>query len=468
MAWEDYKRYMKNILWDNEFDLFCDCLKDPLKKTIKILESRIDIDNFILIAKKHGWSLEKTIFQDFDDMFYINKDSDQAIGNHFLHLLWFFYIQELAASIPAHFVNVDDGDMILDMCASPWWKSVQLIDRILSENKKWLVFSNEFNGKRIPALGSNMMRIGAYNNVITKYNASWFGSNMPEFFDKVLLDAPCSGEWTGFKTSSAFKRWKVSVAEKISRTQQMLLVSAVKTCKPWWKIIYSTCTLNDIENEKNVEWILKKYKWIIELEFIELLWSDRWIVHEEISDNVKDSVIRCWPHKQKTWWFFVARFSKILSLWNMVSPEINNQSYQYFNVSRSISKDVISYLEDNWDLDINFDDYCFVDTWKWIYVTSPLFDNVRGLMAYDRVWLAILKWKSRSDRRPVHGFALLFGKYIKTNFINISDDQLQCYVDKKDMNMDGYDNGYYVLKWNDFGVGIVKVVDGVGKNKFVR
>lgn len=141
-------------------------------------------------------------------------------------------MQELAASTSPHFMDIPDNGLILDMCASPGGKTVQLADYVLANKKNTLIVANEFNAKRIPALGSNITRTGIYNTVITKYNGAMFGTNYPELFDAILLDAPCSGEGTGFKSDSAFKRRKQATVDKIARTQQMLLISAVKACKP--------------------------------------------------------------------------------------------------------------------------------------------------------------------------------------------------------------------------------------------
>lgn|SRR3989338_2215131 len=114
-----------------------------------------------------------------------------------------------------------------------------------------------------------------YNTAITKYNGAVFGTQYPELFDAVLLDAPCSGEGTGFKSDAAFKRRKLKEIEKIARTQEMLLVSAVKACKPGGIIVYSTCTLNPIENEKNIQNVLQKYPDILTLEQLDIAGTER-------------------------------------------------------------------------------------------------------------------------------------------------------------------------------------------------
>lgn len=97
------------------------------------------------------------------------------------------------------------------------------------------------------------------NVVITNRDGTHIGNKAAETFDVVLLDAPCSGEGTGFKSDFGTKFWDLRKVEKIARVQQQLLISAVKACKVGGQIIYSTCTTNPIENEMNIAWIMEKY-----------------------------------------------------------------------------------------------------------------------------------------------------------------------------------------------------------------
>jgi len=88
---------------------------------------------------------------------------------------------------------------------------------------------------------------------VTKFNGFSFGKNLPNFFDHVLLDAPCSGEGTAFKSDFALKHWKIEEINKIAGTQFQLLISAIKCTKPGGTIMYSTCTINPYENEHIIQ-----------------------------------------------------------------------------------------------------------------------------------------------------------------------------------------------------------------------
>ena len=475
MAQQDYLDAMRSLFSsDQEVQDFLDSMHRPLKKTIKVLSSRMDIDTFVAMTKERWWTLTPTQFAVFNDMFYIDReDLTLPLGKTFLHLLGFFYMQELAASTSPHFMDIPDNGLILDMCASPGGKTVQLGDYVLSDKKNTLIVANEFNVKRIPALGSNLTRTGMYNTVITKYNGAMFGTNYPELFDAILLDAPCSGEWTGFKSDSAFKRRKQATVDKIARTQQMLLISAVKACKPWWSIVYSTCTLNPIENEKNIQDILAKYGDILELEKMILPSADTWVTtwyDEQIVDpDIAEQCVRCRPHKQWTGWFFLAKFRKKESvlIQNMKRPHDRN-SENYFSIGSDVQKQVKKYVEDTFGLTIDSEKYLFVRTPKHVYVTSPMFRHMHGIMAFDRVGVSILKWSWSHDWRPEHAFGLVFGAQCTQNILHIDTMQAQEYVAQKDLLIAEETNGYRVLQRQWYGVWVWKIVDNVLKNKFVK
>jgi 16S rRNA (cytosine1407-C5)-methyltransferase len=135
MARENFTQAMQSMFSsDQEFDAFQASLQKPLKKTIKVLESRMDIEQFQHITSLRGRQLTATHLTQLHDMFYIDRDDTTvALGKTFMHLLGFFYMQELAASIPAHFLDIPQQGVILDMSASPGGKTVQLADYAFSK-----------------------------------------------------------------------------------------------------------------------------------------------------------------------------------------------------------------------------------------------------------------------------------------------------------------------------------------------
>ncbi len=224
--------------------------------------------------------------------------------------MWFFYIQELWASSSVYFLSnwkIDKKEyLILDMAASPWWKTTQLSEYYPNS----FIVANEFDKNRTPQLISNIERMWVDNVWITNYN--WqFIWRLTEVFDKILLDAPCSWEWIAFKSIESLKFWNIKNIKKINKLQQKLLESWLNSLKIWWDLLYSTCTMNKIENEELIKKIFDKYPWCFKI-----------ILQK-----------RFWPHIDKTWWFFVCKIKKLKSItYNFkFKQELNNKEIRDIN-----------------------------------------------------------------------------------------------------------------------------------------
>lgn len=207
------------------------------------------------------------------------------------HLIGNFYIQELAAAHPvdilAESTVQSDGFLILDMASSPGGKTTQLAEYYPNS---WII-ANEPTRERIPQLLQNLERMQTPHVWVTLYPGQYW-KNTPELFDRILLDAPCSGEWTLYKGTDAVKHWHLKNIKDIARLQTKLLDAALHALKVWWEMIYSTCSLNLIENEWVIASMYEKYG-----EAFEILYEKKF-----------------WPHIEWTGWFFVAKIRKIKSL----------------------------------------------------------------------------------------------------------------------------------------------------------
>lgn len=134
--------------------------------------------------------------------------------------------------------------LILDMAASPGGKTTQLAEHFPNS----IIVANEPTRDRMAQLVSNTERLGNDRIMITNYDGGFY-ANLPETFDRILLDAPCSGEGIGFKESQTVKYWNLKNIHTIARLQTKLLDAAFRALKTGGEVLYSTCTLNLIENE---------------------------------------------------------------------------------------------------------------------------------------------------------------------------------------------------------------------------
>lgn len=256
----------------------------PIGKSIRVNTRKISLENFKLHAADQSWRLTDT---DVPEVFLIDRDDTTiALGNTIEHVAGWFYIQEVAAAHPPFLLKKhihDSPERILDMCASPGGKTTQLADYFPES----LIIANEVNRTRTPQLFDNLDRMG-YDNVAVVSCDGRFFQNFPDFFDAVLLDAPCSGEGTAFRDSSIIDHWHEKNIDRIAKLQKQLFETAETVVAPDGIISYSTCTLNVMENEEVLDSRLKTEK----PELLELFRK------------------RFWPHIEKTGGFFASIFQK--------------------------------------------------------------------------------------------------------------------------------------------------------------
>ncbi len=179
------------------------------------------------------------------DGFYL-AGSRQGLGRHPFHHAGAFYVQEPSAMSAVTVLAPQPGDRVLDLCAAPGGKSTQIAAAL--QGKGFLV-SNEYVATRAKILASNLERMGVANSVVLNVRPDVLCSALPEFFDKVLVDAPCSGEGMFRKEPEALANWNLANVQACADRQLKILNSAVEALRPGGLLCYSTCTFSPEEDE---------------------------------------------------------------------------------------------------------------------------------------------------------------------------------------------------------------------------
>ncbi|PMD70741.1 RsmF rRNA methyltransferase first C-terminal domain-containing protein [Companilactobacillus nuruki] len=177
-------------------------------------------------------------------------------GNSIDHLSGYVYSQEPSAMYVTEILNPTENDKVLDLCAAPGSKTTYIASKMDSQG---LLVSNEINDKRARVLSSNIERMGIKNTIVTNNSPKDFEKKFNNFFDKVLIDAPCSGEGMFRKDPESVKYWSLDYVEQCANRQRHILDSAYKLLNKGGAMVYSTCTFSPEENEQNVAWFLKQY-----------------------------------------------------------------------------------------------------------------------------------------------------------------------------------------------------------------
>ncbi len=210
-------------------------------------------------------------------------DPEARPGLHPYHEAGVYYLQEASAMAPVQLLDPQPGERICDLCAAPGGKTTQIAGRMAGEG---LLLCNEINPKRAKILSRNIERMGAANALVTNEHPQRLAEKLPEYFDRVLIDAPCSGEGMFRKEEAAVTDWSVETVEMCARRQAEILESGAQMLRPGGRLVYSTCTFAPKEDEMAVAEFLSKHP-EFEPEAVEAPWF-------EAGEN---GSFRMWPHK---------------------------------------------------------------------------------------------------------------------------------------------------------------------------
>ena len=210
-------------------------------------------------------------------------DPDARPGLHPYHEAGVYYLQEASAMAPVQLLDPQPGERVCDLCAAPGGKTTQIAGRMAGEG---FLLCNEINPKRAKILSRNIERMAVSNALVTNEHPQTLADRFPGFFDRVLIDAPCSGEGMFRKEEAAVTDWSPETVEMCARRQAEILHSGAAMVRPGGRLVYSTCTFAPEEDELAVEKFLETHP-----DFYPEPVETPWFVAGE-----KGSY-RMWPHK---------------------------------------------------------------------------------------------------------------------------------------------------------------------------
>lgn len=324
---EPFLERMRALLGD-EYDKFMKSLGDKPFNSIRVNELKISPEELKERLEEKGWKINSPIKSHPEIIVIEGKYADNdavkrgdiislepgEIGRTLEHLLGYYYVQEISSMLPVIALNPKPEERVLDLCASPGSKTTQIAS--LMKNMG-LVIANEVNFGRMKVLSSNLERCGVGNAIITRADGAVLCDRLFEegfMFDRILVDAPCSGEGTIRTSPRTAEMWNYNGIKKMSYIQKRLLSSAIKLLKVGGELVYSTCTFAPEEDEEVIDFILSQFRDEIKIESINLpvkcrkgilKWQDK-----EFNKEVAKSC-RVYPFDDNTEGFFIAKFRRI-------------------------------------------------------------------------------------------------------------------------------------------------------------
>ena len=233
-------------------------------------------------------------------------DPESRPGLHVYHEAGVYYLQEASAMAPVALLDPQPGEKVCDLCAAPGGKTTQIAGRMLGQG---FLLCNEINPKRAKILSRNIERMAVANALVTNEHPANLAARLPGFFDRVLVDAPCSGEGMFRKEEAAVTDWSQETVEMCARRQAEILHSAARMVRPGGRLVYSTCTFAPEEDEMAVEAFLAAHP-----EFEPEILDAPWFV------TVPNGGHRMWPHKLLGEGHFAAVLKKTAGEEEDISP----------------------------------------------------------------------------------------------------------------------------------------------------
>ncbi len=310
----EFLERMKKLLPDpKDFERYERSIQEPLLNSIRCNTLKISSEQLKKRLEEKGWKISQPWREHPEVMIIESELQPGELGRSIEHQLGYYYVQELASMLPPIVLNLK-SELILDLCASPGSKTSQMASKI---GNAGTIIANDINIGRIKILASNLERCGVTNAIITRDDGirlceKFKSQNIK--FDKILLDAPCSGEGTIKSSPKSAIMWNLQTIKSLSKLQKKLFKSAFEILKPNGEIVYSTCTHAPEENEAIVDFALKEFAEQIEIEKINLPIKCREGIlnwgNEKYNEKVKLSC-RIYPQDSNTEGFFIAKFKKL-------------------------------------------------------------------------------------------------------------------------------------------------------------
>ncbi len=297
-----------NNLYQNYTPLMVDKILSGLSgermTTVRVNTIKYSVQEFIKYCKEKNIKFERVLW--YKDAFIIKNINEKQIQKLDIYEKGYIYLQSLSSMMPPIILDPKKGERILDLTAAPGSKTTQIAT--LMENEGYIL-ANELDKIRCERLKYNIQKQGVSIAEIINQRGERLGTQFAESFDKVLLDAPCSGEGRFLANSvKTYRDWSLKTVKELSKLQRKLFKSAYEALKKNGIMVYSTCTLNTDENEEILEWAIQNFN--LKMLNIELEIKNTLPIFTEGLNKQIEKSIKIMPSKIQEG-FFVAKLQKI-------------------------------------------------------------------------------------------------------------------------------------------------------------
>ena len=381
-------------------------------------------------------------------------------AKHPYYFAGMYYLQGPSAMTPANLLTIEPGDRVLDLCAAPGGKATELGAKL---NHTGLLVANDISNSRAKALLKNIELFGIPNVLVTSEPPEKLAEKFPGFFDKILIDAPCSGEGMFRKNPGMMKDWETYGPKHYSDLQRSIVPHAIRMLKPGGMLLYSTCTFSPEENEGSVKFMLDLDP---DLEVVDI--PNRYEGFapgrpELIEDGTEDlkKCVRIWPHKMNGEGHFIALLRKKEKTEETVKKAKTRKEKALPALLEDFMKDC-SYPVNGNDIEIQEDR---------VYLMPEGIKGIKGLRFLRSGLLLGTLTKDRFE--PSQAFAMVLKKeqYKATIDLSSIDHRVIRYLKGETIEVDDLplkrQKGWQLVCVDGFPLGWGKLVNGSLRNKYL-
>ncbi|MGN0317248.1 MAG: RsmF rRNA methyltransferase first C-terminal domain-containing protein [Lachnospira sp.] len=450
---DKYLASMKELLKD-EFDDYLLSFNEKRLYGLRVNNLKISTEDFVKICpfdiKPIPW---------IENGFYYEEDVKAA--KHPYYFAGLYYIQEPSAMTPANVLPIEEGDVVFDMCAAPGGKSTELASKL---NSTGLLITNDISNSRAKALLKNVEVSGVSGMCLLNEDPAKISDRFFEFFDKILIDAPCSGEGMFRKDNKLIKSWEKSGPKVYSQIQKSIIINGADMLKPGGKMLYSTCTFSTLEDEGTIMHLLKERP---EMHLIDIKpfegFSKGLVSQDPDGTHNLDKCVRIFPHKMQGEGHFVALLEK----------DNNSGTDNSYNAKRAPFKQKLPDELKDFLTHTAFPvdkDYIDIRDSR-VYLISPYMKDEKGLrIVRNGLLLGEIK-KNRFEPSQAFAMALSMEQYDNCVSLSATDERIYKYLKGETIDLpeweDKLSNGWVLVCVDGFTLGWGKLNGSQLKNKYL-
>ena len=463
---EEFENRMRRLL-GTEYPAFAESYDRPPYQALRLNPFKADRQAFLAQA---AFSLHAVPWA--EDGFYYGREDFP--GRHPYHEAGLYYIQEPSAMAPAEYIEAKPGERILDLCAAPGGKSTQIAGKMKGEG---ILVCNEIHPARARILSENIERMGICNAIVTNESPERLSEYFPEYFDKILVDAPCSGEGMFRKNETALTEWSLEHVKACADRQDEILSCAAAMLRPGGRLVYSTCTFAPEENEGSISRFLKRFPDFAlvpaEKKAGMTAGHPEWVT--DAAEHIGDT-IRLFPHKLQGEGHFLAVMQKKDDGRGRSNTKVGNVK----RASKADCKAFAAFCEENFrkpvsekpSVPVSFgmkkiSEGIYLMFGDQLYLAPGDTPSLHGLKAlHPGLHLGTNK-KNRFE--PSHALALFLDQNAVCRSYHFSGDRekARAYISGEAFPAEG-EKGWYLITVDGYSIGWGKLSGGMMKNHYPK